>query len=432
MMQRSSPLHLDEARSQLISKLRYNWDDLQSDKILIIEDAFGRFSLAAWGKSVSGKCLQKILNGVSPYDASVFFADDEFDVLDLKLSWEEAMPVDDDDDDKIRLIVRHRMLPAWQSIRPEPLWPASEGSPLVAFYSFKGGMGRSTALAAFALDRVQRDEHVVVVDLDLDAPGLGSLLPSDVPSPYGVVDYLIEEPVLGKRPDDLLDYSWLMDLEKIRTSGSLRVFPAGTMDLHYLGKMARLDFEKTEGLRHPLEELLLQIRETWKPDWILLDSRTGFSETAGMVLSGLAHFHVLVGVDSEQSWDGLAYAIRKLGSERLHRDLPQAEVLLLQGLVPELKRDQKNALLERFQERAEDLFREGYYLAEEGERDDNFWYLDDASSSNAPHRALALDYVSELAQSASVSDLIDALDSPRNGYAAFCAGLAERITRGGK
>ena len=38
-----------------------------------------------------------------------------------------------------------------------------------------GGVGRSTALAAFAIQRARLGERVAVVDLDLDAPGIGAL-----------------------------------------------------------------------------------------------------------------------------------------------------------------------------------------------------------------------------------------------------------------
>lgn len=425
--------HLDVARDMLHRSLLDSWDQLGLEKILVIEDSFGHFSLAVWGSQSANEALKGVLEEVAPFNGTIFVAPEPgaFDPLELDASWEDALPIGENED-RIRWVVRHRMLPAWQACRRSPLWSSSEGCPIVAFYSFKGGMGRSTALTAFALERSRRDEHVVVVDLDLDAPGLGSTLPTDSASPYGVVDYLIESPVLGKRPDDLLDYSWRVPLTGVRTSGTLRVFPAGKLDEHYLGKMARLDFEKTEGMNHPLEELLMQIHETWKPDWILLDSRTGFSETAGMLLSGLAHYYVLLGVDSEQSWQGLTYAVRKLGAERLLRGWPQAEILMVQGLVPELKREQKDSLKQRFLERSEDLFREEYYSAEiEGEkRDDEVWYLDDMPVSEAPHRSQHLSYLPELAQSTDIADLLDALDGERGGYATFCFELSRRTIEG--
>jgi len=433
--------HIDEARSELIASIRKQFEELALEKILVIEDAFGRFSLGCWGDRSAESSLQKSLDTIAPFGASLFWAPTptEFDPLDLTRSWDEASLVFDDKDDiveGVRLIVRHRMLPAWQQCREESLWTTDTGDacPIIAFYSFKGGMGRTTALAAFAIQRARVGEHVVVVDLDLDAPGLGSVLPAVATPPFGVVDYLLEMPVIGRQPDELLDYSCIVDLGKIPTSGSIRMFTAGRLDRHYLGKIARLDFEQPgedTDLRHPLDELLLQIRDRFKPDWLLLDSRTGFSETAGMLLSGLAHLHVLVGVASEQSWEGLAYAVRKLGEERVMRGYSQGEVLLVHGLVPTLNRDALDDLTQRFSERARDLFKEAYYAADDDDhRDENLWYVSDAIGDSSPHWPWTLSYSTALAQTVKLNDLVDALDSNTSGYMQFCDALAARANRG--
>lgn len=436
-MSRPRQLHLDEARNKLMKSLHDSWSALSLKKVLVIEDAFGRFSLGLWGNKKNESILEKLLNNIAPYGASLFWAQKKeggFDPLELEVSWSEAMPIslpDGVEDPNIRTVVRHRMLPAWLQCRKEPLWPlagTTKVCPIVSFYSFKGGMGRTTNLAAFAIDRARQEEHVVVVDLDLDAPGLGSILSTTDTIPYGVVDYLLETPVLGQCPEDLLDYSWLVNLGAIPTTGSLRVFPAGRLDSNYLGKMARLDFNQLGDslFQHPLEKLVLQIRETYDPDWILLDSRTGFSETAGMLLSGLAHFHVLVGVDSVQSWEGLAYAVRKLGAERVQRGFPQAETMIVHGMVPELNKSARTELLERFSEHSEDLFAKDYYLAPEENRDEAYWYLGDSSGEDAPHRPWPISYRPAIAQSAGWNDIIDALDSNESGFASFCATAVKR------
>lgn len=439
-MNRTPTLHLDEARTLLVASIREKFDELKLERVLVIEDAFGRFSLGCWGDRCCEPSLQEFLDAIAPYGASLFWAPirGEFDPLELERSWNDAsaiIDVDGDDIEGVRLIVRHRMLPAWQQCRKEPLWPtgASHSCPIISFYSFKGGMGRTTALAAFAIHRARQGERVVVVDLDLDAPGLGSVLPAVALPPYGVVDYLLEMPVVGHRPDDLLDYSSNVDLGNEPTSGSIRMFTAGRMDPHYLGKIARLDFEQPDedmSLRHPMDELLLQIKDKFQPDWLLLDSRTGFSETAGMLLSGIAHLHVLVGVDSDQSWNGLTYAIRKLGAERLARGYQQGEVLLVHGLVPELKKDALDDLSQRFMERAEELFQLEFYAAEDGRVDDAIWYLSDADGRSSPHWPWPLSYSASLAQSVKVNDLVEALESNRSGYLQFCDALLARARPG--
>jgi hypothetical protein len=269
-----------------------------------------------------------------------------------------------------------------------------------------------------------------VLDLDIDAPGLGTILPIDTTPPYGVVDYLIELPVLGRRPDDLRDYHYALDLPSIRSAGSIKVFPAGNLDEYYLGKMARLDFESSEidgGPKHPLEELVAHIYEELHPDWILLDSRTGFSETAGMLLSGVCDYHVLFGVQSVQSWQGLGYAVRKLGVDRIHRGMLQAEFMFVQAMIPEAK-DQREAALHGFAERAKDICEESYYLEQDSERDEDAWYIDDAGGEDSPDIAVALSYRTAFSQTVTTGDLLESLDSSKE-IQEYCATLARRVTR---
>ena len=64
----------------------------------------------------------------------------------------------------------------WLEGQAEPAWPASEHAPTgVTFYSFKGGVGRTSTLASCAIQAAQQGERVVVIDLDLEAPGIGTL-----------------------------------------------------------------------------------------------------------------------------------------------------------------------------------------------------------------------------------------------------------------
>ena len=64
----------------------------------------------------------------------------------------------------------------------------------IVFFSIKGGVGRSTALAATAWSLAQEGKRVLVLDLDLESPGLSSaLLPSERQPMYGIIDWLIED-----------------------------------------------------------------------------------------------------------------------------------------------------------------------------------------------------------------------------------------------
>jgi cellulose biosynthesis protein BcsQ len=43
---------------------------------------------------------------------------------------------------------------------------------ILAFYSFKGGVGRSMAVLNLAYSLAAKGRHVLVLDMDLEAPGL--------------------------------------------------------------------------------------------------------------------------------------------------------------------------------------------------------------------------------------------------------------------
>lgn len=102
------------------------------------------------------------------------------------------------------LLERHIAKQTWTSQRAaDPPWSRSlveqEHKPaIVTFFSFKGGSGRTSALAATAITMARSGLRVAVCDLDLEAPGLATLLfPAPPPGP-GVVDYLLERPIHGR------------------------------------------------------------------------------------------------------------------------------------------------------------------------------------------------------------------------------------------
>ena len=80
------------------------------------------------------------------------------------------------------------------------VWPyedalAKRNPKVVTFYSFKGGMGRTTALAAAALSLSKEGKNILAIDTDIEAPGLASLFFDETSMSWGTVDYLLEASV---------------------------------------------------------------------------------------------------------------------------------------------------------------------------------------------------------------------------------------------
>lgn len=176
---------------------------------------------------------------------------------------------------------------------------------IVVFFSHKGGVGRSTALVATALNLARRGRKVVAIDLDLEAPGLSTVLLNSDPSP-GLVDWLVNPngSYLGTLPRSIHEPQWIG--EHLR--GRLRLLPAGRLDSEYLQMLARLDLQTARGpqsLRERLSQLFKELRQQEEPEIFLVDARAGLHDVGGVLLSSLCHLAIFVGTLSEQSMFGL-------------------------------------------------------------------------------------------------------------------------------
>jgi cellulose biosynthesis protein BcsQ len=424
--------HMDEAKLAAIGFFRRLIAQNKAiERMVLIEDIFGWLRTVIWLKegdkeALFSKVNEELKAEASPYwSEEIYFASSEGEAGNIfyQSAWDEG--VEDNDCSKLR-IAGYRSRGSWLRALTETPWKVgAKKPPILVFYSFKGGVGRSTALAAFAIQRARMGERVVVIDFDLDAPGAGVLLAADengTTALWGVLDYMLERPY-GKVTLD--DYLHVCRRETVTGTGEIIVFPAAQVDDHYLSKLSRMDFElPTEsGEKHPLIMLLEQIRVELNPSWVLIDSRAGLSETAGFLLGGLAHMYVIFGTTSEQSWQGIRLIVKRLGAERVVQNKNQLDCLLIQAMVTSDKNTAETAI-KGFRDRSEEEFRDYYYAPDPADPDeDRFWYVRDIDDRESPHYPLAIHYHQSLAH----FDLIDKVadDLTTQDYKA----LGERIAR---
>ena len=109
------------------------------------------------------------------------------------------------------------------------------------------------------------------------------------------------------------------------------------------------------------------------------------------------------------------------------RPLPQAEVLLVQAMVP--AGEPGKAAKVAFAARAEEEFESRYYAAEEDDAsvDDQFWTLADKGGQDAPHAPMPVEYDSRLASFEDISEAADALCS--GPYPPIAERIAARFLR---
>ncbi len=200
----------------------------------------------------------------------------------------------------------------------------------VTFYSYKGGVGRTMALLNVASQLMADGRKVVMIDFDLEAPGLGHSTStrraeaSGGPLP-GVSDFVLDR--LKGEGGAVTDYGH----DVVLPGGSAFLVPSGTR----ASELARRVFGIVENLGEPSAEvfrlLLSEIDLAKQPDFILIDSRTGRADIAGVCAMDLPRVLVAVCGLSEQNILGMADALETIWS---YHDAEELSVLTLLAVGP--------------------------------------------------------------------------------------------------
>jgi MinD-like ATPase involved in chromosome partitioning or flagellar assembly/uncharacterized protein (DUF2164 family) len=237
---------------------------------------------------------------------------------------------------------------------------------IISFFSFKGGVGRTSTLVATALTLARNGHRVAIIDLDLEAPGLGTIFSPDNSNNLGVIDYLLEKKI---QQDDWKLRTHLASINEQTLLGddgeSIQLLPAGTVDENYLEKLARLDFQNLVNgeLQSTMQNMLRELESEVRPlDFILMDARAGFHDIGGLAISALSHAAVIFGTQSRQSWAGLTHVIRHLASPGVDERLP---LILVHSMAPAIGMSGRETELQEFRDIAYIHFQENYYSEDE-------------------------------------------------------------------
>lgn len=235
--------------------------------------------------------------------------------------------------------------------------------PRVVFYGLKGGVGRSTALAMLAYRLARDGKHVLLIDFDLESPGLsGLLLPQDRVATYGLVDWFVEDAV-GQGDDVLRDMVSLSTLAD-QTQGSIRVAAAmGQGEMAYLSKLARAyaDIPSPNGPQTFADRMLRitqRLEEQERPDIVLIDSRAGLHDVAAVAIGSLASVALLFATDAEQNWQGYRQLFNHWHQRPEVLRQVRERIVMVQALFPESDQAERAS---RFVQNAWNVFSELIY-----------------------------------------------------------------------
>lgn len=211
---------------------------------------------------------------------------------------------------------------------------------ILTFYSYKGGTGRSMSLANVAWILASNGQRVLVIDWDLEAPGLHRYFSPFLDDPHlqeahGVIDFFTEfvegshiekqrtsdasaeaDPRWFDRYSNLSRYAVALDFE-FPDEGTLDFVCAGRQGPEYALKVNSFqwrDFYEKLGGGVFLETVKKRLRDEY--DFILIDSRTGLSDTSGICTVQMPDDLVVCFTLNRQSIFGARDAARSADQQR--------------------------------------------------------------------------------------------------------------------
>jgi tetratricopeptide (TPR) repeat protein len=273
---------------------------------------------------------------------------------------------------------------------------------IITFYSYKGGTGRTMALANMACLLAQEQygaKGVLMVDWDLEAPGLHRFFDNKLSPPAqggsggagavdaapGLIDLFMGlrdslqqfDPDQGEPSEEdlngLIDRVNIGDYVLATEVPSLYLLKAGKFDGRYAERVNTFDWNRLFGLGPDLFRVLAE-KFLDQFQYVLIDSRTGLNDTSGICTTLMPEKLVVVFTPNRQSLIGLDELVKRaVAYRRESDDIRPLTVFPLASRIeasePELKKiwrkgREEDHGLRGYQEQFEAMFSEVYELSE--------------------------------------------------------------------
>lgn len=257
---------------------------------------------------------------------------------------------------------------------------------IITFYSYKGGTGRSMAVAntacLLAKHLSDSSQRVLVMDWDLEAPGLHRFFGAQLEKPDniyrpGVIDYFttlqttlqekagLYEAIEGRDGDGIELLEKILPLENyvVRdVAPGVDLIKAGKLNKEYaeaVNSFHWADFFKNYGsIIEPFRDLLAS-----RYAYCLIDSRTGFSDVSGVCTMLLPEKLVTVFIPNRQNLSGVIdLSVRAIDYRRESSDFRPLAIFPLPSRIENAEHELKQTWRKQYQQEFEETFRGIYQM----------------------------------------------------------------------
>jgi cellulose biosynthesis protein BcsQ len=210
---------------------------------------------------------------------------------------------------------------------------------IVTFYSYKGGTGRTMTAANIACLLAKAGRRVLVVDFDLEAPGVWRYFEDyqrGLDRRQGLIDLLIDQATYRQKQSEALSQMpaagrWRTYTTPVRIgTAAVTLMTSGAQDDEYPARV--LGFDWADFFAHQDGGAFFErLREEWNReyDFVLIDSRTGITDIGGICTILLPDLIVPVFTANWQNLEGVVDTLRRVQRGRQELAYDRAPALVL-------------------------------------------------------------------------------------------------------
>ena len=232
--------------------------------------------------------------------------------------------------------------------------------PVVAFHSYKGGVGRTLSMIALLLE-LSRDKNfkALVIDADIEAPGL-TLMSGNYGFPSeNRISYADILSIIHDSSTDCLFSDIVQHIAKLMVNSTITIPGTNVNIEHFFLPAYRYDYQLLDNFVHPetivslpdrsfvIQDFFSCLGKELKVNAVLVDLRAGFSELSAPFLFDQRIKRVFVTTTSKQSIDGTKKIIKRvINSSSNQKNEEISNISFLLNMIPKgFNEDETNEII---------------------------------------------------------------------------------------